>query len=444
MKLKDKEKEPGISLTCKSPRLLDLVEKRTLMKLLTAFSNATGMRANIVDITGKSIFGNTDVQENCRFCQLIWQYQHGVERCQSAYARAGEESAKYGEPYIFRCPAGLIEWAAPIIIENEYLGSIICGQVLMWEPEEFFWVELQTMNKCLGIEMDSLMDAAKELEIVSGKKVHAAAELLFVTANYIMKAGWQSVCHQKEIARQQAMLADEISAKKQLEAQLNVVSTTNLDSCLKKERELISQVKLGDKDAAGKILGSLLVDIFVVGIGNLPLIKARIIELMVALSRSAVESGADLQEALDINANLVEFIVRSEITEDLALLALQGLQQYMDCQIKTIHIKNHHVINKVKQYIRDNIFLNLSLEHIARSVYLNPSYLSKLFKENQGITIMDYVTRVRIEEAKKLLANSKYSIDQVSTKLGFTDPSYFAKVFKRCEDISPREFRQRI
>jgi len=186
------------------------------------------------------------------------------------------------------------------------------------------------------------------------------------------------------------------------------------------------------------------VDILVVGVGNLPLIKARIIELMVALSRSAVENGSDLQEALDINAGLVESIVQAEATEEIADFALRGLQQYMDCQIKIKHIKNPHIIHQVKQYVRENIFLDLSLELIAQSVYLNPSYLSKLFKENQGITLMDYVTKVRMEEAKKLLGNPKYHIDEISSKLGFADPSYFSKVFKRCEGMSPRQFRQRI
>lgn len=433
-----------INLTGHQSRLLDLVDKKILKRLLQAFSNATGLRANIVDVEGKSIFPFPDAQKNCRFCQLIWQLQHGMERCQAAYARAGEEAAKYGEPYIFRCPAGLIEWAAPIIIENEHLGSIICGQVLMWEPEEFFWVELQAMNKCLEVDLACLMEAAQGLEIVSGKKVQAAAELLFVTANYIMKAGWESLCHRKEIARQQAMLADEIAARKNFETGLQRRGNLNWDNCLKKERELVGKVKIGDREAAQKILGSLLVDIFVFGVGNLSLMKARVIELMVALSRCVVESGADLQESLDINAALVESLVRSEATEDIAAYALKGLQQYMDCIVKPGHMRSTRVVNQVKRYIRENIYLNLSLENIAQTVYLNPSYLSKLFKDNQGITVMDYATKVRIEEAKKLLENPQYNIDEVSSKLGYHDPSYFSKVFRRYVGISPREFRAKI
>jgi two-component system response regulator YesN len=443
-KMKLSSRHRKTSLTCRRSRLLDLVDKNILKKLLNAFSNATGLRANIVDVEGKSIFGMVDAQKNCRFCQLIWQLQHGVERCQAAYARAGAESAKYGEPYIFRCPAGLIEWAAPIIIENEHLGSIICGQVLMWEPEDFFWVELQAMNKCLDVDMKTLMEAAQELEIVSGKKVQAAAELLYVTANYIMQAGWENLCHRKEIARQQAMLADEISARKGLEAKLQVKSNLNLDNCLKKERELVSKLKIGDREAANKLLGSLLVDIFVLGVGNLTLIKTRIIELMVSLSRSAVESGADLQETLDINASLVESIVRSETTDDIADFALKGLQQYMDLIKISGDARNLHLINQIKQYIRENIYTNLSLEIIAQHVYLNPSYLSKLFKDNQGITIMEYITKVRIEEAKKLLENPQYNIYEISTRLGYTDPSYFSKVFRRYAGVSPQKFRQKI
>lgn len=56
MRLKGQKNHSGASLTCTSPRLLDLVDKQTLKRLLTAFFNATGLRANVVDISGKSIY----------------------------------------------------------------------------------------------------------------------------------------------------------------------------------------------------------------------------------------------------------------------------------------------------------------------------------------------------------------------------------------------------
>ena len=151
--------------------LLQLVDKNLLVEILNAFTNVTGLTANIVDTEGRSIFSKADAQINCSFCQLIWKLekQKGVQRCKGAYARAGKQAALF----------------------NEHLGSVICGQVLMWEPEEFFWIELEEMNRVLTDDFEPLFKAVKELQVVSGEKVQSAASLQSIMANYIVNAAWQ-------------------------------------------------------------------------------------------------------------------------------------------------------------------------------------------------------------------------------------------------------------
>lgn len=200
-------------------RLLDLVDKELLIEILKAFTRATGLTANIVDVKGRSIFNKKDAQKNCTFCQLIWKLENkkGIHRCADAYARAGKQAALFNEPYIFRCPGGLIEWAAPLIVEGEHLGSIICGQVLMWEPEEFFWIELENMNRSLTDDFEPLYNAAKELQVVSGDKVQGAANLLAIVANHIVSTAWERRRQEKEIALQRLLLNEEIQTRKSLE-----------------------------------------------------------------------------------------------------------------------------------------------------------------------------------------------------------------------------------
>ena len=201
-------------------KLLNFVEVSTLKEILDAFTTTTGLTANIVDVDGRSIFSRKDNAKCCEFCKIIYSFENGLTRCQGAYKRAGRQAALFGEPYIFRCPSGLIEWAAPIIVNGEHLGTIICGQVLMWEPEEFFWIELREMNKSLTSDFKELFQAVKKLPVVSGEKVQAASYMLYVVANYIMKSGWKNFKHSQELAHQQALLSEEISNRKQLQAQL--------------------------------------------------------------------------------------------------------------------------------------------------------------------------------------------------------------------------------
>lgn len=426
-------------------RLLQLVDQDLLKKILDSFTNATGLTANIVDNEGKSIFSKTDAQKNCCFCQLIWQLQEkkGLHRCTEAYARAGKQAAIFGEPYIFRCPAGLIEWAAPIIIDGEHLGSIICGQVLMWEPEDFFWIELKEMNKNLTDDFAPLINAAKELKVVSGKKVQAAADLLFVTANFIMKAGWESLRQRRELARQQSRMNEEIQNRKALEQKLNS-QRFDLTYSLEKERELISKIRLGDIESANNIFSEMLAEIFITGAAQLHVVKARVLELSVVISRAAVESGAEFTQILKINTEFLQDISRFNTFGEINLGAVEVLKKYLNAVRKHNNVKNHQIVSKIMDFIRSNYHRNLTLEEIAGAVFLSPYYVSRVFKEDQKLTIMDYLTKVRLEEAKKLLRNPRYNIDDIAEKLGYNDPSYFSKVFRRKEGMSPSKFRQMV
>ncbi|HHW28846.1 MAG TPA: hypothetical protein GXX21_04745 [Syntrophomonadaceae bacterium] len=142
-------------------KILNYIDLETLKEILDAFMTTTNLVANIVDTEGRPLFSWNDIKKCSKFCKIIFQLQNGFRRCQGAYKRAGKQAAALGEPYIFRCPSGLIEWAAPIIIDGEHIGTIICGQVLMWEPEEFFWVELREMNNDITSDFQQLFEAAK-------------------------------------------------------------------------------------------------------------------------------------------------------------------------------------------------------------------------------------------------------------------------------------------
>ncbi|HWI54358.1 MAG TPA: PocR ligand-binding domain-containing protein, partial [Desulfobacteria bacterium] len=359
------------------------------------------------------------------------------------YARAGKQAAIFGEPYIFRCPAGLIEWAAPIIIDGEHLGSIICGQVLMWEPEDFFWIELKEMNKHVTDNFDPLIKAARELTVVSGTKVQAAADLLYVTANFIMKAGWESLRQRRELARQQSRMNEEIQNRKVLEQKLNS-QRFDLTYSLEKERELISKIRLGDIESANNIFSEMLAEIFINGAAQIHVVKARVLELSVVISRAAVEGGAEFEAILKINTEFLQEISRFNTFGEINLGAVQVLEKYLDAVRKHNNVKNHQIVSKVMDFIRSNYHRNLTLEEIAGAVFLSPYYVSRVFKEDQKLTIMDYLTKVRLEEAKKLLKNPRYNIDDIAEKLGYNDPSYFSKVFRRKEGMSPSKFRQMV
>ncbi len=99
------------------------------------------------------------------------------------------------------------------------------------------------------------------------------------------------------------------------------------------------------------------------------------------------------------------------------------------------------IIAKAQDYIQQNFRKDLALEDVAKTAGVSPYYFSKLFKEEAGINFMEYLTAIRIDTAKRLLADGQMSIKQVCLESGYANPNYFSRIFKKWVGITPTEFR---
>lgn len=98
-------------------------------------------------------------------------------------------------------------------------------------------------------------------------------------------------------------------------------------------------------------------------------------------------------------------------------------------------------IQEAKAYILVNFNRPLSLQDVADHVYMNPSYLSYLFKETTGQNYIDFLIACRVQEAQKLLKDVQLKIYQVGEMVGYENPRYFAYIFKKVTGKTPVEFR---
>ncbi|WP_102260987.1 response regulator [Mesobacillus jeotgali] len=101
-------------------------------------------------------------------------------------------------------------------------------------------------------------------------------------------------------------------------------------------------------------------------------------------------------------------------------------------------------IYRIKQYIMENSQQNISLETLSNKVGLSPIYISKMFKEKLGINYIDFLTECRIEKAKKMLGDPEKSIKEITIEVGYHEPNYFSKVFKKMCNVTPREYRKTL
>lgn len=98
-------------------------------------------------------------------------------------------------------------------------------------------------------------------------------------------------------------------------------------------------------------------------------------------------------------------------------------------------------VERVKDFIRRNVYKKVTLEDAAQAVCLSSKYLSRVFKEHAGEGFNEYKLSLKIEEAKNFLAKTGYTVEQISDKLGYLNPESFIRQFKKITKKTPSEFR---
>lgn len=99
-------------------------------------------------------------------------------------------------------------------------------------------------------------------------------------------------------------------------------------------------------------------------------------------------------------------------------------------------------IAQVKHYIEEHYFEKITLDKLADKYYINKFYLTRLFRNRYATTINEYLSEVRINEAKRLLRFTDLSIEEIGEKIGIADSNYLSRLFSKIEGVSPSEYRK--
>jgi len=101
-------------------------------------------------------------------------------------------------------------------------------------------------------------------------------------------------------------------------------------------------------------------------------------------------------------------------------------------------------IIKIKEYVIKHLSDDITLECLGKEVFMNPNYLSDYFKHKTGENLFDFITSIRIQKAREMFAEYEYKTYEVAGKVGYDNPKYFAKVFKKLIGMTPKEYRESI
>lgn len=113
-----------------------------------------------------------------------------------------------------------------------------------------------------------------------------------------------------------------------------------------------------------------------------------------------------------------------------------------DTKDQSIQLSNPY-LKKVIEYLHENYDYDIKIEQLSTITHLHPNYLHRIFKESMGCTIIDYLTKIRMEKAKMLITQTDIPITEVASFIGMNSSQYFSKVFKKHIGITPSALRKR-
>lgn len=136
----------------------------------------------------------------------------------------------------------------------------------------------------------------------------------------------------------------------------------------------------------------------------------------------------------------------TKLKKVLDLTRLEEAEGYDESEdFDTLHISNEKIpefIASAIEFINTHYAEDISLEDVARHTYMNSGYLSKLLKSYTNETYIDYLTKIRINKAKELLASTDYKVSAIGTAVGYNYSQHFHKIFKKNVAITPIEYRK--
>lgn len=194
----------------KALRLEDIIDIEVLQNILEKFCLTAGVASVAVDYKGEPI---TECLNFTRYCNHFRNDPENRGLCYSSDAHGGLEAARSGKAYIYRCHSGLTDMAVPIIFEGQYMGAILAGQVKVVDPAE----ELRLHPRALIALEDSTVRAAyDDIPYTTQERVEAAAELMYLVANYIVSVGMNKFVHE-ELNKKNLQLIGEMETRMDLE-----------------------------------------------------------------------------------------------------------------------------------------------------------------------------------------------------------------------------------
>ena len=205
------------------------------------------------------------------------------------------------------------------------------------------------------------------------------------------------------------------------------------------EKELIRKLLTVDTEGAEDAFESIFLWLTMNYKEDTDRIKSRIIELFFQIKRSVPYYSED--ESL-MGGGFLNSILKIQELRELKVVCSKHLKQIISDMRDMRESEINSLSMKVKKYIMENFHRDISMDDAAKETNLSYHYFSKFFKDSMGKSFVEYLTELRVDKSRELLRETNDSIKEICYKIGYSDPNYYCKIFKKVTGMTPTEFRE--
>lgn len=358
--------------------------------------------------------------------------------CVTAHLHAAYQAERFGGKYIYFCPSGLIFCIAAVIGEREN-RFLVAGPIMATDREDYIAGDLSEPFSADVPTCEEMVRFTESLKYLPASDITCLSDLIYISANHISGYDYKKLINRQEQAEQQQLISNYVQSVK---SRMLLGPDAYEPYPYNKEKKLTWAIMTGSEAEARKLLNEILGHIFFASANNLDAIKIRAMELAVVISRAALDGGAEASSVYLLNPQYISDFFALDTIEDVCFALTKLLRRFTDETFNLTKVKHLDLLSRAISYIRANYMHKITLEDVAEHVFLSPSYLSKLFKDELGTNFNNFLTSVRIERSRVLLLSEKLSIAEIAEYSGFFDQSYFNKVFKRETGVTPKKYRE--
>jgi AraC-like DNA-binding protein len=333
--------------------------------------------------------------------------EHGQWR-----ALAVAEALRWGQPSMIACPGERMTWGIPIMHNSQILGGLVVKPCAVKAKGG----NVKSLSETLTQACDRLLEIAEKYNLTNTS---------FLKLNRIAAF----------VEREKAEAIHESKKKSYFDLQ----QLYHLE-----EPSLLHAIQQGERSQARAIINRLLLHIYDHRPFSLNLLKSFAMELIVMMSRTAVDAGVDPTRIMGMNSGRFAALAGVDDEEDLSPWMTDTLEKLMD-EIHAQRRKRRQIhLSRAIGYIEKHLAENIRRDEVARHGGLSPGHFSHLVREETGQTFRELVARYRVRHASHLLARTRRSLSEIALDCGFIDQSYFTKIFRKISGQNPLQYRKSL